>query len=926
MHTLVCAALYLFTFLWIGGIFSSELIGTRKQQVLSEGHCCLSNSGEGTCADCTKRNLTTVPGDLPNDTVILNLSHNWISELFHNSFHGHGNLLRLNVAYNRLIQIENGTFSSLKHLQVLNLSYNRLTEFQGGWFHAKINLETLPLTQTNLTSMPRATSAESPKLTQLTLSANRIQSLHFDPLSRWDNISIDLSENNLSSIQKHDFLPLKNCLLSSLVLSRNKRLHHLGPMVFSGLPFVSSILLHRNSIKKLEVLAFMGKANITTLSLHNSSIEEIIPVNKSAYNFSFPNIKIVDLTGNAIQRIPEFAFWGLNQMHTLIVRENRVCSIQNTSFCSLDDLQVLDLSKNHITSLPSGAFHCNKHLLELLLSDNKIMRLHSASFKELISLLHLNLSYNLLESSQDKFPSMPSLVNLDLCYNKMTRLTKNLFRGLSRLQYLNMSNNDIESDFNSAFASTRKMKELVLTYEKNLDLHEDFRTLDKLQKLNLSHSPLTMNSTDQFHGTASLTMLDMSFTNLQSKHLFDSSKRSSLFLGLKSLEQLLLQGNNFLNKMVPGTFHPLSKLKILDISKSKIKVIKAKLFDRLTHLTSLRLHGNQLVELNTQILCGLQQLRSLFVQDNLIQSIPVALFNSTPNLSKIFMSQNHVSTVVPGTVFPRNVEIDLSNNPILCSCELAWFRTLLDTNNIALVHANKTVCGRTSTMGAANKPLLQFHPEELCTVSLAMPIVTTFLVLIVLSLLCVLAYRKRWWLRNKVCLMKMAIRGYEDLEEHNADSYQYQLNVMFNDADAEWINGTMKPAMEERFPYFRNVLWADSYLNTGMHYVDAIYNAMEISYKTILVLSNQSVADTWFTSKVRMALEHLNETRLDRVTLIFLEEISDDQLPYLVRLLLNANRATLMWAKNTDRQDLFWEQFRHRHVREEFNYIPIESC
>ncbi|XP_072171365.1 uncharacterized protein [Diadema setosum] len=924
MHTQACAALYLFTFLWIRGIFSSELIRTRKL-VLSEDHCCLSDSSEGTRADCTKRNLTEVPGDLPNDTFILNLSHNWISELLHNSFHGHENLLKLNVAYNRLIRIENGTFTWLEHLQVLILSHNKLTGFQNGLFHANINLKTLILIKNNFTSMPSAAIAELPKLTKFTISANWIQSLHFDPLSRWDDISIDLSGNNLSSIHKEDFLPLKKCSLSHLVLSGNKWLH-LEPMVFSELPFVRSILLRGNSIKSLEVLAFMGKANITVLSLYGSSIKEIIPVNVSAHNFIFPNIKIVDLASNFIQEIPEFAFWGLNWTHTLIIRENKVFSIQNTSFCSLDDLQVLDLSHNQIIFLPDGAFHCNEHLLRLLLSYNKIMRLHSASFEGLSSLLHLNLSYNSLENSRDKFTSMTSLVNLDLCSNEMTRITKSLLGGLSHLQYLNMSYNDINSEFTLAFASTRQMKELILTYEKNLQIHGDFRTLDKLQKLDLSHSPLQMNSTDQFSGTASLTMLDMSFTNLQSTHLFNSSKRSSLFLGLKSLEQLFLQGNYFLNKIEPGTFDPLTKLKILDISNSRITAVEAKLFESLTLLSSLRLHGNQLIKLHTQTLSGLQQLNSVFVQGNFIQSIPVTLFNSTPNLSKIFMSQNHVSTVLPGTVFPRNVEIDLSKNPILCSCELAWFRTLLDTDNIALMHANKTVCERTSTMGAANKPLLQFHPEELCTVSLAMPIVTTFLVLIVLSLLCVLAYRKRWWLRNKVCLMKMAIRGYEDLEEHNADNYQYQLNVMFNDADAAWINGTMKPAMEERFPYFTNILWADNYLNAGMHYVDALYNAMEISYKTLLVLSNESVADTWFMSKVRMALEHLNETRLDRVTLIFLEEISDDQLPYLVRLLLNANRATLMWAKNTDRQDLFWKQFRHRLVREEFNYIPIESC
>ena len=114
--------------------------------------------------------------------------------------------------------------------------------------------------------------------------------------------------------------------------------------------------------------------------------------------------------------------------------------------------------------------------------------------------------------------------------------------------------------------------------------------------------------------------------------------------------------------------------------------------------------------------------------------------------------------------------------------------------------------------------------------------------------------------------------------------------------------------------------------NPGSFYLNAIYDVIENSYKTVLLLSNQSVEDTWFMIKLRMAVEHMNDTKLEKVILIFLEDIDDDHLPYLVRLLLSRNKPYLLWVDDDeDGQELFWAKFEKsmRANKEINNVIPV---
>ena len=172
----------------------------------------------------------------------------------------------------------------------------------------------------------------------------------------------------------------------------------------------------------------------------------------------------------------------------------------------------------------------------------------------------------------------------------------------------------------------------------------------------------------------------------------------------------------------------------------------------------------------------------------------------------------------------------------------------------------------------------------------------------------------------------MAIVGYHEItEDRDPEDYEFQLNLMFHDDDEWWVNDFMKPFLEQEMPHLERIIFGDADLHPGSFYLNAIYDVIENSHKTILLLSNQSVDDTWYMTKLRMAVEHMNDTKLEKVILIFLEDIDDDHLPYLVRLLLSRNKPYLLWTEDEEGQEVFWAKVQKsmRSNRQMNHVIPV---
>ena len=159
-------------------------------------------------------------------------------------------------------------------------------------------------------------------------------------------------------------------------------------------------------------------------------------------------------------------------------------------------------------------------------------------------------------------------------------------------------------------------------------------------------------------------------------------------------------------------------------------------------------------------------------------------------------------------------------------------------------------------------------------------------------------------------LLKLAILGYREvLDARDKEDFEFDLNIMFMDGDKGWAEQNLRPALQERLPNFGRIAFGDNDLIAGMYYLDAVCYNVEKSFKSVLLLSREAVQDHIFMTKFRIAMNHVTDTRIENMILVFLEDIPDEELPYLVRLYLSGQGACLTWEEDEEGQEYFWNRF-----------------
>lgn len=177
-------------------------------------------------------------------------------------------------------------------------------------------------------------------------------------------------------------------------------------------------------------------------------------------------IKVLNISHNLITTIPKKTFPKLYELHTIDMSHNHLTDIFNSIFQTLFSLRTLNMSYNDLETINPSLFGSLPTLLELDLSYNKLQSVARGALTRLastrtlilrgnylktlfqlpISVSHLDLSYNNFEELPPKmWPSMNSLLSLDLSYNKLgNSLGEGSFANLLTLQRLNLNYNGIE--------------------------------------------------------------------------------------------------------------------------------------------------------------------------------------------------------------------------------------------------------------------------------------------------------------------------------------------------------------------------------------------------------------------------------------------------------------------------------------------------
>ena len=491
-------------------------------------------------------------------------------------------------------------------------------------------------------------------------------------------VTVDFENNDISILRNYT---LHTSPRIELVNLENNGIIHIEAGSFVSLPDLEILRLGKNHISHLPRDIFQANRKLEVLDLHSNSFTEIPDyVMLSLHNLQILNmsynslatpmlgqgfkgtkkITTIDLTGNNLVALESHVFqatlWlddkvthylNLSYCNIQHIFPNTLNQLYHIDFLSLDgndaippeqlqlalddlsisSLEMLSLSKMNITDIhPYFNKSQHRNLVKLILSHNKIRHIRDRTFYYLVKLRLLDISHNYLKT----------LNNLD---------------GLSNLQYLYLSHNELTSISETLLEELTLLKVLDLSHNLLVNIDDTpFQTLFDLQSLYLGSNDLTSFA------------ITTGFENLETLSLQSNRLQSMLSVGMLMKLKNLDLSDNEIAFLGPSTFSQGQSLKAVNLSHNSISVIDGNAFSD-SIVDVLDISYNKLISLHY---FGLQQVKRLYAQANVVRNISVDAFFRQNTLLELNIEQNQISWL-PRYLFTPVYSlraISLNSNPL----------------------------------------------------------------------------------------------------------------------------------------------------------------------------------------------------------------------------------------------------------------------
>ncbi|CAK9831514.1 Leucine-rich repeats and immunoglobulin-like domains protein 2 [Anthophora retusa] len=336
------------------------------------------------------------------------------------------------------------------------------------------------------------------------------------------------------------------------------------------------------------------------------------------------------LRHNSLPKLQPYVFLGLDIRH-LTIHNSSLAKLEESSLSSIGTgLTQLDLSQNALLSVPSSALKDLQHLLILNLNRNKIKAIH-----------------------------------------------KKAFEGLDTLEILSLYENEISTIEEEAFTGlhNRKLKRLNLgANELNKVPTQALHTLDTLKKLEMQENRLSIIQEGDFDGLKGLDSLVLAHNQLR-------EVPARVFSHLTQLNSLELDGNQ-ITHVDPDAFIGLEEnLQYLRLGDNNLHAVPSDALRRLHRLRHLDLRANNITVLPEDAFTGYgDSITFLNLQKNLIKMLPPLVFENLNSLETLNLQNNkltHIPEEVTENIVDTLRQIDITDNPLICDCELRWYSVWL---------------------------------------------------------------------------------------------------------------------------------------------------------------------------------------------------------------------------------------------------------
>ncbi|KAM6122241.1 transforming growth factor beta activator LRRC33 [Pterocles gutturalis] len=559
----------------------------------SPGGCELVQS----TADCTRRWLSSIPGNLRGDTEELLLDGNTIRVLGNASLLSYHQLRHLSLAKNRLELIEPGTFLSSQGLQVLSLADNLLF--------------------TNYSLTAAALSA-LPALRTLDLSGNCLTE---------DMVSVlvwNLSSLESLSVARNIIMRLDSSVFTNLtqLLELNLEKNYIFEIdqAFEGLQRLQRLNIAYNY---LPCIVEFGLTQLRVLNVSNNIIEWFLALESN----DLFELEVLDLSHNRLLFFPVLP--RQSKLHSLLLKANEMSFYQRLpNGTSLADVTVqfllIDGNSTSVTtvSLWDEVCHSNLSSLRLLdMSQNQVWYLPEGLLAQMPSLTHLKLNQNCLETFHlSERDPLAMLMELDLSQNQLLELvgTGDI---LPNLQLFNLSTNRLRALPPGVFTYTRKITTVDLSRNR-VDL------CPRPAVTGEAESPPCMD----IRGVETLTHLSLAGCGLRGLGGHPFQGTSLVHLDLSDNHQALSGDLEWLQDLAVT-------LQVLSLRNTSLSSTAVD-FSAFNSLVRLDLAGNSLTVFPTSL--EVLKLRSLDLRDNCLPALPpdVAWTPLGKSLREVYLSRN----------------------------------------------------------------------------------------------------------------------------------------------------------------------------------------------------------------------------------------------------------------------------------------------
>lgn len=831
-----------------------------------------------TSVNCEGKRLMEIPAGLPKSVQKLYLRFNEIADLEPNSLCGLPELQELYLQNNKLSILKSWTFNGtcLPNLKVIRLDNNRISSLEENAFF-------------NLTSL------------NLTYFTN----------------------NYITFIHPRSFV---ECLKMSFLHLGQNYLDHIPAI--SLLPGLQQFSIQGNKVKNATFPdTYENSKELATIGLSSNMIENL--TKESFQNLQNCPVRKLELSRNKITDISKEAFLPLTKLVSLTISSNFLTAsklqigLEGLKSSSLSSLNIARLQLGG--QLPSSTFALlnGTVLKQLLMSDNKINQLPSRAFASLRRLEQIDLKGCKIQTiANDTFAGLDTLTNLNLENNFLNKVPTNL---PSTLNILYLNRNQIVALGENAFVNLVSLKNLYLDSNKISEVNKlAFNGLVRLQKLHLVSNSISSLAAELFAPFGQLISLDLSNNNLKA-----IQNSPDIFSSMTSLTSLSLAENGC-SSLPLQSFNHLQSLKHLKFDDNNLGGLIGSdnigtLFAGLHKLETLSLSKNFLHNLPISIFKDLSSLQTLTMKSNRISGWNNGLFKQTSALRSLDLSDNSISLVNSSSLADLSQNsnfqmLNLSNNPLACTCDLRWFRDWVNQTRVNIANVGNYVCNSPNVW--KGKPFLSFDRTKINCVWFNLYFVVGVSIASGLAVLvfCVIIYKKRWWIlyrcyRLKNCCVVSEARyqpiNYQDGQELVFDAY-----ISYADDDYKWVLEQLLPDIDsgelspgEPFKGEFKLYFHDRDSVPGSSMISSISDNIEMSRKVIIVLTEKYLSSARHKFEIDLAVMLKSQGVIDDIIVINVCGVSFACIPKSLQRKVSKDEF-LLWKDDVDAIWLFKQRLK----------------